>query len=125
MEDVDHYGIDRVAEYALETAWKHAKCVFLSFDIDCLDPAFAPGTGTPEPGGFLPREVLRLLQLVAREGLVGMEVVEVSPPYDVAEVTSLLASRLIMDVLGTLVLNRKLGRVPPREGFPPVQETMD
>ena len=112
MEDVDRYGIERVAEYALDIAWKQAKCVFLSFDIDCLDPAFAPGTGTPEPGGFLPREVLRLLQLVTREGLVGMEVVEVSPPYDVADVTALLASRVIMDVLGTLVLNRKLGRLP-------------
>jgi agmatinase len=112
MEDVDRFGIDRVAEYALDAAWKNAKCVFLSFDIDCLDPAFAPGTGTPEPGGFLPREVFSLLQLVAREGLAGMEVVEVSPPYDVAEVTALLASRVIMNVLGTLVLNRKLGYIP-------------
>jgi agmatinase len=113
MEDVDRYGIDRVAEYALDIAWKQAKCVFLSFDIDCLDPTFAPGTGTPEPGGFLPREVFKLLQLVSNEGLAGMEVVEVSPPYDVADVTALLASRVIMDVLGTLVLNRKLGRTPP------------
>jgi agmatinase len=112
MEDVDRYGIDRVAEYALDIAWKQAKCVYLSFDIDCLDPAFAPGTGTPEPGGFLPREVFRLLQLVAREGLAGMEVVEVSPPYDVADVTALLASRVIMDVLGVLVVNRKLGHIP-------------
>jgi agmatinase len=54
-----------------------------------------------------------------------MEVVEVSPPYDVADVTALLASRVIMDVLGTLVLNRKLGRVPSREESPPVEETMD
>ena len=113
MEDVDRYGIDRVAEYALDIAWKQATCVFLSFDIDCIDPAFAPGTGTPEPGGFLPREVLKLLQLVAREGLAGMEVVEVSPPYDVADVTALLASRVIMTVLATLVMNRKLGRLPP------------
>jgi agmatinase len=113
MEDVDRYGIDRVAEYALDIAWKQAKCVFLSFDIDCLDPAFAPGTGTPEPGGFLPREVFKLLQLVTREGFAGMEVVEVSPPYDVADVTALLASRVIMDVLGKLVLNRKLGRNSP------------
>lgn len=113
MEDVDHYGVDRVAEYALDIAWKQAKCVFLSFDIDCLDPAFAPGTGTPEPGGFLPREVFKLLQLVVREGLVGMEVVEVSPPYDVSDITALLASRIIMDVLGTLVAHRKLGRIPP------------
>src|SRR6266568_3583851 len=125
MEDVDHYGIERVAEYALDIAWKEAKCVFLSFDIDCLDPAFAPGTGTPEPGGFLPREVFKLLQLVAREGLAGMEVVEVSPPYDVADVTALLASRVIMDVLGTLVLNRKLGRFPSREESPPVEGKMD
>jgi agmatinase len=115
MEDVDRSGIDRVAEYALDIAWKNATCVFLSFDIDCLDPAFAPGTGTPEPGGFLPREVFKLLQLVAREGLVGMEVVEVSPPYDVADVTALLASRVVMDVLATLVVNRKVGRVPTRE----------
>ena len=113
MEDIDRYGIDRVAEYALDIAWKQAKCVFLSFDIDCLDPAFAPGTGTPEPGGFLPREVFKLLHLVTREGLAGMEVVEVSPPYDVADVTALLASRVIMDVLGTLVLNGKLGRNSP------------
>jgi len=115
MEDIDRFGIDRVAEYALDIAWKEAKCVFLSFDIDCLDPAFAPGTGTPEPGGFLPREVLSLLQLVTREGLAGMEVVEVSPPYDVADVTALLASRVIMNVLGTLVVNRKLGRIPPAD----------
>jgi agmatinase len=112
LEDIDRFGIDRVAEYALDIAWKQAKCVFLSFDIDCLDPAFAPGTGTPEPGGFLPREVLSLLQLVAREGLAGMEVVEVSPPYDVAEVTALLATRVIMNVLGTLVLHGKLGHIP-------------
>ena len=112
MEDIDRYGLDRVAEYALEIAWKNAQCVLLSFDIDCLDPAFAPGTGTPEPGGLLPREVFHLLHLVAREGLVGMEVVEVSPPYDVAEITALLASRVVMEILGTLVVNRKLGRFP-------------
>ncbi|MBX6342627.1 MAG: agmatinase family protein, partial [Thermomicrobiaceae bacterium] len=115
LDDVDRYGIDRVAEYALEIAWKNAKAVFLSFDIDSVDPAFAPGTGTPEPGGFLPREVLRLLRLVAREGLVGMEVVEVSPPYDVADITALLGTRVVMTVLGELVLAGKLGTIPRRE----------
>jgi len=111
LEDVDRYGIDKVAEYALEIAWKNAKCVWLSFDIDSVDPAFAPGTGTPEPGGFLPREVMRLVRMIAGEGLAGMEVVEVSPPYDVADITALLGSRVIMDVLATLVLNHKLGTV--------------
>lgn len=121
LEDVDRYGIDRVAEFALEIAWKNAKCVWLSFDIDSIDPAFAPGTGTPEPGGFLPRELLRLIKLVAREGLAGMEVVEVSPPYDVADITSLLGGRAIMDVLGELVLAGKLGKLPEPAEDGPVQ----
>jgi len=112
LNDVDRYGIERVAEYALEIAWKNAKAVYLSFDIDSVDPAFAPGTGTPEPGGFLPREVLRLLRLVTREGLIGMELVEVSPPYDVSDNTSLLGARVIKEVLATLVVNGKLGQRP-------------
>ncbi|HEU5422433.1 MAG TPA: agmatinase family protein [Nitrolancea sp.] len=112
LDDVDRYGVERVAEYALEIAWKDAKAVFLSFDIDSVDPAFAPGTGTPEPGGFLPREVLRLLRLVTREGLIGMELVEVSPPYDVSDITALLGARVIKEVLATLVLNGKLGQAP-------------
>jgi agmatinase len=115
LEDVDRFGVDRIAEYALEVAWKNAKCVYLSFDIDCVDPAFAPGTGTPEPGGFLPREVMRMVRTITREGLIGMEVVEVSPPYDVSDNTALLGSRVIMDVLATLVLNRKLGRIPAKK----------
>ena len=114
LEDVDKYGIDKVAEYALEIAWHNAKAVFLSFDIDSVDPAFAPGTGTPEPGGFLPRELLRLLRMVAREGLAGMEVVEVSPPYDVADITALLGARAVMEVLGTLTVSGKLGTMPSR-----------
>ncbi len=115
LEDVDKHGIDKVAEYALEIAWHNAKAVFLSFDIDSVDPAFAPGTGTPEPGGFLPRELLRLLRIVAREGLAGMEVVEVSPPYDVADITALLGARAVMEVLGTLVVSGKLGKMPVKE----------
>ncbi len=112
LTDVDRLGIDRVAEMALEIAWKNAKCVWLSFDIDVMDPAFAPGTGTPEAGGLLPREAFRFLEVVSREGLAGMEVVEVAPPYDVSEITSLLGVRVILDVLGHLVNNGKLGQKP-------------
>jgi agmatinase len=68
-----------------------------------------PGTGWPEPGGFLPREILYLLGLVAKEGICGMEVVEVSPPYDISDITSLMAVRAIVDVLGTLVAHGKMG----------------
>ena len=112
IEDIEHYGIERVMEYALEIAWKGARAVWLSFDIDSVDPAFAPGTGTPEPGGLLPREVFRMLRLAAREGLQGMELVEVSPPYDVADITSLLGGRVIMEVLATLFEAGKLGHAP-------------
>lgn len=110
--DVDEWGIDKCVDLALECAWKDAKAVFLSFDIDVCDPGFAPGTGTPEPGGLLPREALRAVRRVAREGLCGMELVEVSPPYDVADVTSLLGARVILDVLGTLVQHKHLGWRP-------------
>lgn len=110
ITDIERFGLERIAEIALEIAWKGAKAVFLSFDIDSIDPAFAPGTGTPEAGGLLPREALHLLHMVTREGLAGMEVVEVSPPYDVGDVTSVLGARVINDVLGTLVRAGKLGR---------------
>jgi len=112
ITDIERWGLERIAEMALEIAWKNAKAVFLSFDIDSIDPAFAPGTGTPEAGGLLPREALRLLHIVTREGLAGMEVVEVAPPYDVSEITSLLGVRVINDVLGTLVAAGKLGKLP-------------
>jgi agmatinase len=112
MPDVERWGIERVCEMALELAWKGAKAVYLSFDIDCFDPGFAPGTGTPEPGGFTPREVFRMLDIIVREGLVGMEVVEVAPAYDVGEITSLMGTRVIYRVLGTLVEEGKLGTRP-------------
>ncbi len=109
MKDVEELGVHKAAEMALELAWKDAKAVYLSFDIDSIDPGFAPGTGTPEPGGFTPREALEMVRLIAREGLCAMEVVEVSPPYDVNDNTSQLACRVILDTLGTLVVEGKLG----------------
>ena len=62
--------------------------VYLSLDIDCLDPAFAPGTGTPEPGGLTSNQVLTLLEELADLAFVGMDCVEIAPPYDHAELTS-------------------------------------
>lgn len=115
ITDLERWGIHRVAEMALEIAWQNARAVFLSFDIDTMDPAFAPGTGTPESGGLLPREAFHLLQIVTREGLAGMEVVEVAPPYDVGDITSLLGVRVIQEVLGTLTASGKVGRGPQRE----------
>ncbi len=109
MTDITEMGPAKAAEVALELAWKGCKAVYLSFDIDSIDPGFAPGTGSPEPGGLLPREALEIVRLVAREGLCGMEVVEVAPPYDVNDNTSQLACRVILDALGSMVVEGKLG----------------
>jgi agmatinase len=108
ITDVENLGIDRAVEMALEVAWKGAKAVYLSFDIDSVDCGFVPGTGWPEPGGFLPREALKFLQGVAKEGIAAMEVVEVSPPYDISDTTALLAARAALDVLATMV---KYGKI--------------
>jgi len=109
MRDVEEMGLDKTAEVALDLAWKDADAVYISFDIDCVDCGFVPGTGWPEPGGFLPREALSLVGKVATEGVCGIEVVEVSPPYDTSDITSLFGVRVIVDTLGTLVAHGKLG----------------
>jgi agmatinase len=109
IDDIERVGIEKTLEIALEVAWKGASAVFLSVDIDCVDAGFVPGTGWPEPGGFLPREMLALVRGVAKEGIAGLEIVEVSPPYDISDITSLLAVRTICDVLGTLVKHDRVG----------------
>ncbi|HWF74272.1 MAG TPA: agmatinase family protein, partial [Solirubrobacteraceae bacterium] len=121
IHDVEEIGVEKAVEIALEIAWKDAKAVYLSFDIDSIDAGFVPGTGSPEPGGLLPREALKALRMIAREGICGMEVVEIAPPYDVSDMTAQLGCRAIMDVLGTLVTEGIVGhRAPTREeGAPP------
>jgi agmatinase len=73
--------------------------VYLSLDIDCLDPAFAPGTGTPEPGGMTTNQVFSVLEQIADLPLVGMDCVEVAPPYDHAELTSYAAACFVWTYL--------------------------
>ncbi len=117
INDVEELGVEKAVEIALEAAWKDADAVYLSFDIDSIDAGFVPGTGSPEPGGLLPREALKALRMIAREGICGFEVVEIAPPYDVSDMTAQLGCRAIMDVLGTLVAEGKLGtRSRPEEG---------
>lgn len=108
VNDCVDMGLEAAIERALEVAWDGAEAVWLSFDVDCVDAAFVPGTGWPEPGGFLPREVLQLVRGVSRRGLAGIEIVECSPPYDSAEITALLGVRVVCDVLATLVANGHL-----------------
>ncbi len=111
MDDIEDMGIAKTAEVALELAWKDADAVYLSFDIDSVEAGHVPGTGWPQPGGFQPRDVLKLMKLVAREGLCAMECVEVAPCYDVGDVTSVMAVHACMEVLGSLV---DAGKLPGR-----------
>ena len=80
--------------------------VYLSFDIDGVDPAFAPGTGTPEVGGLTSREALELVRALVGVQLVGADVVEVSPPYDQAGITSMLAANILFEILSVMAATR-------------------
>ncbi|MDA0706693.1 MAG: agmatinase [Proteobacteria bacterium] len=75
------------------------KPVYLSFDIDCLDPSYAPGTGTPVCGGLTSHQAIQILRGLQGINIVGMDIVEVAPAYDVAEITSLAATQLAMEML--------------------------
>jgi agmatinase len=75
---------------------------YLSFDIDALDPAFAPGTGTPEVGGLASWQAQAILRRLGSVGFVGMDVVEVSPSYDVSEITALAAATVVWEYLALL-----------------------
>lgn len=76
--------------------------LYISIDIDVLDPAHAPGTGTPEAGGLTSRELLRMLRSLADKNLVGADVVEVSPPYDHAQLTAVAASHVVYELVTLL-----------------------
>lgn len=113
MEDVIERGVDAVVDEVLEQI-SPADHLFLSVDVDVLDPAFAPGTGTPEPGGMSTRELLRAIRrLTVARGLAGMDVVEVSPPYDHAGITAIAAHRVVVDALAGLAVHRRGGGVAP------------
>jgi agmatinase len=86
---------------------------YLSFDIDCIDPAFAPGTGTPCVGGFTSAEALDLLRSLRGANIVGADVVEVLPDRDVAGITALLAAHIIFEVLCLDAVTRKSGESQP------------
>jgi agmatinase len=87
--------------------------IYLSVDIDVLDPGFAPGTGTPEPGGMQPADLLRAIRKIGlRTNLVAMDVVEVSPPYDHSEITAQNANRCILDAISALAVKKMRGGKP-------------
>ncbi len=82
--------------------------VFVSFDIDFVDPAFAPGTGTPEVGGFTSREALQVVRGLKGLNLIGFDLVEVLPQYDPSQVTALLGANIVYEFVSLIALRKKL-----------------
>jgi agmatinase len=104
-EDVHEKGPQAIAERIREVVGTAP--AYLSFDVDALDPAFAPGTGTPEVGGIATWQARSILRRLAVLDFRGMDVVEVSPPYDVAEITALAAATMVWDYLALLAPHAK------------------
>jgi agmatinase len=106
------YDIDAIAERGIASVAAHimasvqARPVYVTFDVDAIDPAFAPGTGTPVPGGLTSREAIALIRGLAGVRLVGMDVVEVCPALDHADITSHLAAHLVYEGLALAALRR-------------------
>ncbi|MGW7595995.1 agmatinase, partial [Streptomyces rubiginosohelvolus] len=103
--DVYRRGAEVVADQLRQRIGDRA--LYISIDIDCLDPAHAPGTGTPEAGGLTSRELLEILRGLAGCRLIGADVVEVAPAYDHAEITSVAASHVAYDLISLLALQGK------------------
>ena len=115
MTEITARGLSTCLTEAFEISMDDCDGVFLSVDIDVCDPGHAPGTGTPEPGGLTSRELLDAVRRIAYElPVVGMDVVEVSPPYDHAEVTSFLANRVVLEALSGIARRRRDAAGGPR-----------
>jgi agmatinase len=105
VEAVAARGIPSIAAHIVASVG--ARPVYVTFDIDAVDPAFAPGTGTPVPGGLTSREAIALLRGLAGVTLVGMDLVEVCPALDHADITSHLAAHLLYEGLAVAALCRR------------------
>ena len=100
MTEIGVRGLDDVLTEAMSIAMDDCDGVFLSVDIDVADPGHAPGTGTPEPGGLSSRALLDAVRRICYEvPIVGMDVVEVSPPYDHSDITAMLGNRVVLEAL--------------------------
>ena len=109
MTEVCQRGLGPCLDEVFALAMDGCDAVFLSVDIDVVDPGMAPGTGTPEPGGLSARELLDAVRRCAMElPLAGLDVVEVSPPYDHAQVTAYLANRVVLEALSGMAWRRRM-----------------
>ena len=115
MTEIVSRGLDECLSEAFAIALDDCDAVFLSVDVDVVDPGLAPGTGTPEPGGLSSRQLLDAVRRIAMElPVAGVDVVEVAPPYDHAEVTAYLANRVVLEALSGIAWRRRGAAGQPR-----------
>jgi len=133
---VGNMDLDDIVKDAVQRATDGTDAVWVSFDVDVMEPAYAPGTGEPEPGGLIPREAIYMVREVVKAlepDDFGFDVVEVSPAYDASDsnsynggVTSGLANRLIIEVMGSMALAEKGleegSPIEPKESLGPSEE---
>jgi len=120
MTEIHHRGMKDVLDESFDRLLDGCDGVFLSIDIDVVDPGMAPGTGTPEPGGMTSRELLEAVRRICVElPIVGIDIVEVSPPYDSADITALLANRVVLEAISGIAKRKRV------EGYSPVQNLLD
>lgn len=104
MEQIDRFGMVTVLEKAIERVSRDVDGIYLSFDMDALDPRHAPGVGTPVPGGLTYREAHLTCEVIAETGrLIGMDIVEVNPILDVQNETAMLAVEFVRSALGSRI----------------------
>jgi agmatinase len=102
-QDIIHNGIKDTINEILKTVGKKT---YLSFDMDCLDPAYAPGVSVPVPFGLSSTESLAMINKISKQGIIGMDIMEICPPFDIQDFTSHLASRLIGEVASSIKISK-------------------
>ncbi len=108
MSEIEERGFDAVLDDAIGEALDGPNLIYLSVDVDAMDPAFAPGTGTPEPGGITSTEMLRSVRKIATSvPIAGIDVVEVAPPYDSSAITAQIANRIVCEVISSLAVVKR------------------
>ena len=111
MTEIGRRGLQECLTEAFVIAMDECDGVFLSVDIDVCDPGHAPGTGTPEPGGLTARELLDSVRRICLElPVVGVDIAEVSPPFDHADITAALANRVVLEALSAIARRRQDAR---------------
>jgi len=104
MKNITHQKMCVIAE-EIENHFEHCDVIYVTFDIDAIDPAYAPGTGCIEPGGLTAREAIEFIQHIAKnEKVIGMDLVEINPNKDINDMTSILGAKLVFEFADALVI---------------------